>query len=71
MKSELLYNEIDRNTLFFGTANREDRSQMNATFRLVDNKLKNRFENLCKKASLSSNSKSENQDCYSVRMKLW
>ena len=35
-KSELLYNEIDRNPLFKGAANVEDRSFMNATFLLND-----------------------------------
>ncbi|MEB3379813.1 3-phosphoserine/phosphohydroxythreonine transaminase [Flavobacterium psychrophilum] len=36
-KANLLYSEIDRNTLFKGTANAEDRSNMNATF-LLNNK---------------------------------
>ncbi|HFG0471368.1 3-phosphoserine/phosphohydroxythreonine transaminase [Flavobacterium psychrophilum] len=36
-KANLLYSEIDRNTLFKGTANVEDRSNMNATF-LLNNK---------------------------------
>lgn len=31
-KSELLYNEIDRNKLFVGTAAKEDRSRMNVCF---------------------------------------
>ncbi len=31
-KAELLYNEIDRNKLFVGTANKEDRSLMNICF---------------------------------------
>lgn len=31
-KAELLYNEIDRNPLFVGTANKEDRSLMNICF---------------------------------------
>ncbi|MCW5916919.1 MAG: 3-phosphoserine/phosphohydroxythreonine transaminase [Ferruginibacter sp.] len=31
-KAELLYNEIDRNSLFTGTAAKEDRSRMNASF---------------------------------------
>ena len=35
-KAELLYNEIDRNPLFKGAANVEDRSFMNATFLLND-----------------------------------
>ncbi|HHT8814258.1 TPA: 3-phosphoserine/phosphohydroxythreonine transaminase [Flavobacterium psychrophilum] len=36
-KANLLYSEIDRNPLFKGTANVEDRSNMNATF-LLNNK---------------------------------
>lgn len=35
-KSKLLYNEIDRNPLFKGTATKEDRSNMNVTFLLND-----------------------------------
>jgi phosphoserine aminotransferase len=35
-KAELLYNEIDRNKLFVGTAVKEDRSRMNVTFILED-----------------------------------
>jgi phosphoserine aminotransferase len=31
-KAELLYNEIDRNSLFVGTAAKEDRSLMNVCF---------------------------------------
>lgn len=35
-KSQLLYSEIDRNPLFYGLVNKEDRSMMNATFQLHD-----------------------------------
>jgi len=35
-KAKLLYDEIDRNELFLGTAAREDRSKMNVTFILAD-----------------------------------
>ena len=35
-KAELLYDEIDRNSLFKGTAEKEDRSFMNVTFVLND-----------------------------------
>ncbi len=38
-KADLLYNEIDRNTLFEGLVNEEDRSMMNATFKLKDESL--------------------------------
>jgi phosphoserine aminotransferase len=35
-KAELLYNEVDRNKLFIGTAVKEDRSRMNVCFILED-----------------------------------
>jgi phosphoserine aminotransferase len=35
-KADLLYNEIDRNKLFVGTAAKEDRSRMNICFVLKD-----------------------------------
>lgn len=35
-KAELLYNEIDRNPLFVGTAAKEDRSRMNVCFVMAD-----------------------------------
>ena len=35
-KAGLLYQEIDRNPLFVGTVNKEDRSNMNVTFTLLD-----------------------------------
>jgi len=35
-KADLLYNEIDRNKLFVGTAAKEDRSRMNICFVLMD-----------------------------------
>ncbi len=36
-KAELLYNEIDRNTMFMGTAEKEDRSLMNICFVMTEN----------------------------------
>jgi len=42
-KAELLYNEIDRNSLFKGTAAKEDRSLMNVCFLLNDDSLKDAF----------------------------
>ncbi len=47
-KARLLYAEIDRNTLFEGTADREDRSMMNATFVLKDESNKEAFDKLLK-----------------------
>jgi phosphoserine aminotransferase len=35
-KADLLYTEIDRNSLFVGTAVKEDRSNMNACFLLIN-----------------------------------
>lgn len=42
-KAELLYNEIDRNSLFVGTANKEDRSRMNVCFLLKDSTMEKAF----------------------------
>jgi len=42
-KSELLYAEIDRNSLFEGTAAKADRSRMNVTFVLKDRALESEF----------------------------
>lgn len=53
-KAELLYGEIDRNSLFNGTADREDRSEMNATFVLKDESLKAEFDQMWKEAGISS-----------------
>ncbi len=47
-KAELLYGEIDNNALFEGTAAKEDRSNMNVTFRLLDSSKKEVFEQLLK-----------------------
>ena len=46
-KALMLYSEIDRNPLFEGYANLEDRSVMNATFNLLDKKLEDKFDSLC------------------------
>jgi len=45
-KAELLYNEIDTNPLFKGTAVKEDRSYMNVTFLLTDDSKTDRFEKM-------------------------
>jgi len=44
-KAQLLYDEIDRNPLFYGTAIKEDRSLMNVTFRMHDKGSENGFLN--------------------------
>lgn len=43
-KAELLYNEIDNNPLFSGTANKEDRSTMNVCFLLDERANKDAFD---------------------------
>jgi phosphoserine aminotransferase len=52
-KAELLYNEIDRNSLFKGTAAREDRSYMNVTFVMHDDSKEEAFNKLLKEANIS------------------
>jgi phosphoserine aminotransferase len=52
-KADLIYNEIDRNSLFGGTAHIEDRSNMNATFALNNENLKETFDNMLQEANIS------------------
>ena len=52
-KAKLLYEEIDRNPLFKGFAEIQDRSEMNATFVLQDSDLENRFLDACAEAGCS------------------
>lgn len=52
-KASLLYNEIDSNPLFRGTADLEDRSKMNVTFLLNDNSLEKEFDKMWKDANIS------------------
>ena len=52
-KAQLLYSEIDLNPVFDGYAQPEDRSNMNATFNLTDEKLKDEFELLLKEAGIN------------------
>jgi len=52
-KAQLLYNEIDTNPLFKGAAVKEDRSLMNVTFLLTDESLKEKFDNMWKKAGIN------------------
>jgi len=51
-KAALLYNEIDSNPLFEGAASKEDRSNMNATFLLIDSSLQEKFDSKCKDAGI-------------------
>lgn len=52
-KAKIMYEEIDRNTMFDGTAKKEDRSTMNATFILKDENKKDEFDKMWKEANIS------------------
>lgn len=52
-KATLLYDEIDRNPLFRGVVEVEDRSIMNATFTLTDEALKDTFDAMWKEARIN------------------
>ncbi len=51
-KAQLLYSEIDLNPMFNGFAVKEDRSNMNVTFTLADEKLKDAFDAISKEAGI-------------------
>ncbi len=53
MKSNTFYSALDHNPLFKGTVEKEDRSQMNATFLLKNEKLEPEFDKLLKEAGIS------------------
>ena len=52
-KANLIYSEIDLNPLFNGFAKKEDRSNMNATFTLTDESLKETFDAMWKEAGIN------------------
>ena len=52
-KADLLYTEIDRNPLFKGTANKEDRSNMNVCFLLTNDAKKEMFDQMCLNEGIS------------------
>ncbi len=52
-KADMLYNEIDNNPMFVGTAAKEDRSLMNVTFLLNDESKKETFDAMWKEAGIS------------------
>jgi len=52
-KANAIYNEIDRNSLFVGTAAIEDRSQMNVCFLLKNTELEPEFDKFWKDAGIS------------------
>ncbi|HTB31243.1 MAG TPA: 3-phosphoserine/phosphohydroxythreonine transaminase [Bacteroidia bacterium] len=51
-KAELMYSEIDRNSIFMGTVVEEDRSWMNATFLLTKPELEETFNKMWKEAGI-------------------
>jgi len=53
MKARVMYSEIDLNPLFKGYSNKEDRSNMNATFTLINEDLKETFETMIKEAGIN------------------
>ncbi len=52
-KSNLLYEEIDRNPLFECFCKKEDRSLMNVSFKLLDDSKKDEFDNAWKAAGIN------------------
>ena len=52
-KADLLYTEIDSNSLFQGTANKEDRSKMNVCFLLTENNKEELFNKMLHDAGIS------------------
>lgn len=52
-KADLLYNEIDNNPMFTGTADVEDRSRMNVTFVLTDETHKAEFDEMWNAVGIS------------------
>ncbi|MFY7669973.1 3-phosphoserine/phosphohydroxythreonine transaminase [Tenacibaculum sp. MEBiC06402] len=52
-KADLLYSEIDRNPLFKGLVEKEDRSIMNATFILTNERLTSKFDAMWKEARIN------------------
>ena len=52
-KADLLYSEIDRNPLFEGTANKEDRSNMNVCFLLTDSSKEKMFNKMWQEAGIN------------------
>ena len=67
-KARLLYSEIDLNPVFSGFAKKEDRSNMNATFNLTDDKLKDTFDSLLKEAGINGLNGHRSVGCYRASM---
>ncbi|MFT4660366.1 MAG: phosphoserine aminotransferase [Patiriisocius sp.] len=52
-KARIFYEEVDRNPLFRGLAEKEDRSKMNPTFELTDESKKEKWDSMWKEAGIS------------------
>jgi phosphoserine aminotransferase len=52
-KAALLYNEIDRNSMFKGVAEKNSRSKMNVTFVLTNEELKPKFDEMWQAANIN------------------
>ena len=52
-KAKLIYSEIDINPLFKGFSAIEDRSNMNATFNIIEDNLKETFDTMLKEAGIN------------------
>jgi len=52
-KANLIYSEIELNPVFSGISAKADRSNMNATFNITDDELKDVFDDMCKEAGIS------------------
>ena len=53
IKAQKIYDEIDRNAMFKGFADAEDRSIMNVTFNLVDESTKEVFDKMVNDENIS------------------
>lgn len=67
-KAALLYDEIDRNPLFKGFAEKEDRSIMNPTFNLAEGADKTTFDKLWKEANINGINGHRSVGCYRASM---
>ncbi|MBF25166.1 MAG: 3-phosphoserine/phosphohydroxythreonine transaminase [Flavobacteriales bacterium] len=52
-KANLIYDEIDRNSLFYGIVKQKDRSNMNVTFQLKNKKHEDTFNKMCHAVGIS------------------
>ena len=52
-KADLIYQTIDNSSIFEGTANKEDRSTMNATFLITNTDLEEEFNKMCANSGIN------------------